>query len=91
MEILLYLLTVIMVLNKKLSLSINMAINKKTGARGLRSILENILLKTMYDLPSQDNVEEVIVDASAAKGLTQPIIVHSKNNMKTKADKTSAA
>ena len=67
------------------------AINKKTGARGLRSILENILLKTMYDLPSQDNVEEVIVDASAAKGLSQPIIVHSKNNTKTKTDKTSAA
>ena len=67
------------------------AINKKTGARGLRSILENILLKTMYDLPSQDNVEEVIVDASAAKGLTQPIIVHSKNSTKTKTDKTSAA
>ena len=67
------------------------AINKKTGARGLRSILENILLKTMYDLPSQDNVEEVIVDYSAAKGLTQPILVHSKNNIKTKTDKTSAA
>ena len=33
-------------------------------------------------LPSQDNVEEVIVDASAAKGLTQPIIVHSKNTVK---------
>ena len=33
----------------------------------LRSILENILLKTMYDLPSQDNIEEVIVDAGAAK------------------------
>ena len=67
------------------------AIKKKTGARGLRSILENILLKTMYDLPSQDNVEEVIVDASAAKGLSQPIIVHSKNNTKTKTEKTSAA
>ena len=67
------------------------AINKKTGARGLRSILENILLKTMYDLPSQDNVEEVIVDASAAKGLSQPIIVHSKNSSKTKIEKTSAA
>ena len=66
-------------------------LKKKTGARGLRSILENILLKTMYDLPSQDNVEEVIVDASAAKGLTQPILVHSKNNSKTKTDKTSAA
>ena len=36
-------------------------------------------------------IEEVIVDASAAKGLTQPIIVHSKNNGKTKIDKTSAA
>ena len=35
------------------------AISKKTGARGLRSILENILLKTMYDLPSQDNIEAV--------------------------------
>ena len=67
------------------------AIFKKTGARGLRSILENILLKVMYDLPSQENVEEVIVDLGAAKGLTQPIIVHSKNNSKTKTDKTSAA
>ena len=67
------------------------AIRKKTGARGLRSILENILLKTMYDLPSQDNIEEVIVDASAAKGQSQPIIVHSKADNKSKSDKTSAA
>ena len=67
------------------------AIKKKSGARGLRSILENILLKTMYDLPSQDNIEEVIVDASAVKGQTQPIIVHSKNDNKTKTNKTTAA
>ena len=67
------------------------AIKKKTGARGLRSILENILLKTMYDLPSQDNIEEVIVDASAVKGQSQPIIVHSKPENKSKSDKTSAA
>ena len=67
------------------------AINKKTGARGLRSILENILLKTMYDLPSQDNIEEVIVDASAVKGHTQPMIVHSKNDPKPKTSKTTAA
>ena len=66
------------------------AINKKTGARGLRSILENILLKTMYELPSQDNIEEVIVDLGAAKGQSQPIVVHSKGN-KNKSDKTSAA
>ena len=67
------------------------AISKKTGARGLRSILENILLKIMYDLPSQDNIEEVIVDASAAKGQSQPIIVHSKNETKSKSSKTTAA
>ena len=67
------------------------AIRKKTGARGLRSILENILLKTMYDLPSQDNIDEVIVDSSAAKGLSQPIIVHSKTDSKNKPGKTTAA
>ncbi len=67
------------------------AISKKTGARGLRSILENILLKTMYDLPSQDNIEEVIVDVSSAKGQSQPILVHSKGDNKSKSNKTTAA
>jgi ATP-dependent Clp protease ATP-binding subunit ClpX len=67
------------------------AISKKTGARGLRSILENILLKTMYDLPSQDNIEEVIVDAQSVRGQSQPILVHSKNDDKSKSNKTTAA
>ena len=67
------------------------AISKKTGARGLRSILENILLKIMYDLPSQENVEEVIIDISAVKGHSQPIVVHSNNNTKDKTGKSSAA
>ena len=67
------------------------AIKKKTGARGLRSILENILLKTMYDLPSQENIEEVIVDAGAAKGQSEPILVHAKGDSKTKSNKPSAA
>ena len=67
------------------------AIKKKTGARGLRSILENILLKTMYDLPSQENIEEVIVDAGAAKGQSQPILVHVKGDNKSKSNKPSAA
>jgi len=67
------------------------AIKKKTGARGLRSILENILLKTMYDLPSQENIEEVIVDAGAAKEQSQPILVHAKGDNKTKSNKPSAA
>jgi ATP-dependent Clp protease ATP-binding subunit ClpX len=67
------------------------AIKKKTGARGLRSILENILLKTMYDLPSQENIEEVIVDAGAAKSQSQPILVHAKGDGKSKSNKPSAA
>ena len=45
----------------------------------------------MYDLPSQDNIDEVIVDSSAAKGQSQPILVHSKNEVKSKNNKTSAA
>ncbi len=67
------------------------AIKKKTGARGLRSILENILLKTMYDLPSREDIDEVIVDAGAAKGQSQPILVHSKGDNKSKSNKTTAA
>ena len=40
------------------------AISKKTGARGLRSILENILLKTMFELPDMENVVKITVDSS---------------------------
>ncbi len=67
------------------------AIKKKTGARGLRSILENVLLKTMFDIPSLDNVSEVIVDVSSVRGETQPIVVHSKNKQDKDKSKTSAA
>ena len=67
------------------------AIKKKTGARGLRSILENVLLKTMFDIPSLDNVIEVIVDVSSVRGETQPIVVHSKNKQDKDKSKTSAA
>ncbi len=66
------------------------AINKKTGARGLRSILENILLKTMFDLPGREDIQEVIIDAGAAKGQNDPIIIHGKE-AKSKTEKTSAA
>jgi len=66
------------------------AISKKTGARGLRSILENILLKTMFDLPSQDNIEEVVIDIGTVKGQNDPLTIHSKD-AKTKSEKTSAA
>ena len=55
------------------------AINKKTGARGLRSILESILLKTMFELPDMENVDSVVIDKSVVKGKTEPIISFSKN------------
>ncbi len=54
------------------------AISKKTGARGLRSILENILLKTMFELPDLENVVKVTVDSSSAKGLSEPIVTYGK-------------
>ena len=56
------------------------AIFKKTGARGLRSILENILLKTMFDLPDMENVIKVTVDRSAVKGTSEPIVTYGKKS-----------
>ena len=53
------------------------AISKKTGARGLRSILESILLKTMFSLPDMENVDSVTVDKSVVKGKSDPIISES--------------
>jgi len=54
------------------------AIFKKTGARGLRSILENILLKTMFELPDMEGVIKVTVDKSSVKGTTEPIVTYGK-------------
>ena len=56
----------------------------------MRSILESKLLKTMFDLPSQENVEEIIIDAGAVKGLNEPFIIYSKEAI-TKIEKPSAA
>ena len=56
------------------------AISKKTGARGLRSILENILLKTMFELPDMENVITVTVDKSSVKGDSEPIVTYGKKS-----------
>jgi ATP-dependent Clp protease ATP-binding subunit ClpX len=53
------------------------AMERKTGARGLRTILEHVLLDTMYELPSAENVEKVIVDEGAILGETTPFMVYS--------------
>ncbi len=54
------------------------AISKKTGARGLRSILENILLKTMFELPDMQDVAKVTVDKTSVKGTSEPIVTYGK-------------
>jgi ATP-dependent Clp protease ATP-binding subunit ClpX len=52
------------------------ALKRKTGARGLRSILENAMLEVMYDIPSQDRVKEVVINEEVILQGTQPIIVY---------------
>jgi ATP-dependent Clp protease ATP-binding subunit ClpX len=52
------------------------AMERKTGARGLRSIIENVLLDTMFDLPSTDNVSKVVIDENVVKGENAPILIY---------------
>jgi len=52
------------------------AMNRKTGARGLRSIVESVLLETMYELPSLENVSKVVVDETTIKGDSKPLVIY---------------
>ncbi|MAW34217.1 MAG: ATP-dependent Clp protease ATP-binding subunit ClpX [Proteobacteria bacterium] len=54
------------------------ALDRKTGARGLRSIMEKLLLDVMYDLPSMSNVEKVVVDEGMVVGTSRPILIYSE-------------
>ncbi len=54
------------------------AIARKTGARGLRSIMEGILLDTMYDLPTYEGVEEVVINGEVVEGKAQPLLIYAK-------------
>ena len=56
------------------------AIVRKTGARGLRSIIEEVLLETMFDLPSIDGVEEVILNKEVINGKIKPLLIYSKES-----------
>jgi len=60
------------------------AMDRKTGARGLRSILENVLLDTMYHIPSEENVSKVVIDANSINGVSEPIKIY-ENTEKVKA------
>jgi ATP-dependent Clp protease ATP-binding subunit ClpX len=52
------------------------AIDRKTGARGLRSIMEGILLDTMFDLPSLEGVEEVVISRKVVEGTARPLYIY---------------
>jgi ATP-dependent Clp protease ATP-binding subunit ClpX len=54
------------------------AIERKTGARGLRSIMESILLETMFDLPGLDGVQEVVISAEVVEGKARPLYIYSE-------------
>ena len=51
------------------------AIALKTGARGLRTIFENLMLDSMYDIPSEEDVEKVVIDKDVVLGNKQPLII----------------
>ena len=63
------------------------ALARKTGARGLRSIMEGILLDSMFDLPTYEGVEEVVINAEVLDGNAEPLLVHAK--AKKTADKSA--
>lgn len=63
------------------------AIERRTGARGLRSIMEGILLETMYDLPGLDSVEQVVIGPEVVEGNAKPLLIHSER----KEDPSSAS
>ncbi|MEH6662775.1 MAG: ATP-dependent Clp protease ATP-binding subunit ClpX [Parasphingorhabdus sp.] len=62
------------------------AIERKTGARGLRSIVENILLDTMFDLPDFEGVDEIVIDKDVIAGTKEPVKVIAKSSKAKKED-----
>ncbi|TFH69196.1 ATP-dependent Clp protease ATP-binding subunit ClpX [Gammaproteobacteria bacterium LSUCC0057] len=62
------------------------AIIRKTGARGLRSIVETVLLDTMYEIPSADNVVKVVVDAAVINGENEPLLVYQQADKKAASE-----
>lgn len=62
------------------------SMERKTGARGLRTIVENVLLDTMYELPSSENISKVVIDESVINGQSDPILVYEPELKRVAAD-----
>lgn len=60
------------------------AIERKTGARGLRSIMENILMDTMFDMPTATDIEKVIINEEVVLGSSRPLVVHASPRKRAK-------
>ena len=68
------------------------ALERKTGARGLRSIMEHALLDVMYDIPSIENLSKVVIDEGTINGETPPLMIYqdtAKDNKKKLAENAS--
>ena len=60
------------------------ALERKTGARGLRSIMESVMMDTMYEIPSDDTIEECVVTKAAVDGESEPLTIHDESLKKAK-------
>ncbi|MFO7582484.1 ATP-dependent Clp protease ATP-binding subunit ClpX, partial [Guyparkeria sp.] len=67
------------------------AIRRRTGARGLRTIMEHILLDTMYEVPSLENVEKVVVDGAVVRGESDPYLVYQSDRQHGGGENASSA
>ncbi|MGP1928353.1 MAG: ATP-dependent protease ATP-binding subunit ClpX [Arsenophonus sp. NC-WZS1-MAG3] len=63
------------------------ALSKKTGARGLRSIVEGTLLEIMYDLPSMEHVEKILIDEMVITGQSAPLVIYSQSDKQASGEK----
>jgi ATP-dependent Clp protease ATP-binding subunit ClpX len=61
------------------------AIKRKTGARGLRAVLENVLLDIMYDVPSLEDVAKVVIEAACIRGESKPLLIYNNSQQKQTA------
>jgi len=62
------------------------SMERKTGARGLRTIVENVLLDTMYELPSNDDISKVVIDENVILGKSEPILIYETDSKKVASD-----
>ena len=60
------------------------ALERKTGARGLRSIMENVLMDVMYQIPSDDTIQLCVVTKEVIEGKSEPLVVHREPTRKAK-------